>query len=175
MGQVTLSPAAALAAAAAPPASEVVLKTLGSDPVYQVFLGPGRSVLVHGSTGAIVTLTPARAESLAFGAGAARGRVPELIEAHSRRYPSGPLPVWRFAADTPGEFLDVSTRDGAIERTSGVVRLRRSISEWHTFGPLRRVVGGRITHLSLLGTSLLAFVMVATGYVLIFPRRRSQD
>ncbi len=175
VSSVTLSPAQAIAAAGATPDANLAIKPLGGVMVYQVFLGSGRSALIDGVTGAVVTITAAKAESLAFGPAGATGRPATLIEKHGGDYVDGTLPVWRFDAGPQGEPLFVSTRDGGVQRTSRGMRVRRYIASWHTFEPIRRIVGERPNEWLLMGLSALAIAMVVTGYLLNLPSRSRAD
>lgn len=172
LGAVLLSPAQAVGVAGGAPGSDLVLKPFGADMVYQVFVGRGESRLVNGRTGALLTVTPAVAESLAFGPAAARGRVPQRLERHGGPYTHGPLPVWQFEGGAPGSYLFVQEKDGRVVRSTRGMRVRRSIVEWHSFVPLRRLVGDRLNQGALFGASVLGIAMVLTGYLLLIPLRR---
>lgn len=172
LGEVVLSPAEAIRRAGAPPGSDLVIKRLGADHVYQVFTEPGKSRLVNGRTGAVMTVTVGMAESLAFGPAGVKGRQARRIEKHGGPYIDGPLPVYQFDAGPPGAYLFVQVADGRVVRSTRATRARRSIVEWHSFEPLRRLVGDRPNHWALLAASALGIAMVVTGYLILLPRRR---
>lgn len=177
--RATLSPASAVAAAAAGDSGlhairAVELDRLGDRVIYRVRGTPRGIALIDAATGERIVIDEALARDLAQRAQPA-GTIAaaELIRANDRGYP-GSLPAWRVRfADGEATWFHVGVQDGLINVSTTASRTSSTLHGLHTFGSLTALhIERRHIRLLLIGASLVALAVVATGYVLSLPRRR---
>jgi hypothetical protein len=177
--KATVSPAAALALAAAGDTANIGRATLeldqvGARAVYRVSIPSRGATLIDAANGERVTITDSIARALA--ARAVPGEAIQsvaLVRNRERGY-SGSLPAWKAAfGDAEGTWLYVGAQDGRIGISTAVSRTSRVVGGLHTFGSLSALhIARRHIRLLLIGASVVALAVVLTGYLLSLPRRR---
>lgn len=184
IGTVPLAPATAAAMAPGDSAAPrtVRLVGVGGRPFYQVSVKGQGSALLDATTGALFTVTPQVAESLArlaIGARDARVASVEELREHRLDYSSGPLPAYRIAFDDArGSRAYVSPRDGSVRADSRGWRIRTGLARLHTFEPIEFLSDSKdLRDAALHTTSVIGLCLVFTGYYLALPGRwrRRQD
>jgi hypothetical protein len=176
--RATLSPAQAVLMALAldstiAPVGQVVVDRVGSRMVYRLVGAGGRTVLLDAGDGSRVVVDQALAAEIALlDAPKAAMETPTLIERHDDVYRRGPLPVWRVRlGDKEAGTLHVAVATGQLSRVDEGGELHRMAMGLHTFGSLLRIVPSRrAVYLIFVTTSVIALVVVLTGYYLSLPK-----
>lgn len=164
---VALTPSQAARAAKIEPV-EIVLRTLGNRPVYEV-RGTEGSALVDPSSGEVLSPVPrALAERIAVGDRLGEPGVESAIllsEAPPTEYRDGELPAWRVALDD-GEDTNIY-----VSASTGAITARRN-NAWRRFDFFWMLhtmdYQGRdnFNHPLLIGASALAIASVLSGFLL---------
>lgn len=151
---------------------EVELDQLGGQLFYRV-RGGGGTVLVSAERPERLAITDsmARAVAQAMYPGAAVQGV-ELVRRNDAAYPNGSLPAWRVSlGDGEGTRVHLAVRDGQLAVSDGGSRLGRTLHDLHTFAILRGAgLTREPTRLLLRVASVIALVVVLTGYYMSLPR-----
>jgi hypothetical protein len=176
--RATLSPAQAAQAATAldsaiAPVTQVVVDRVGSRMVYRLVGARGQSLLLDAGDGSRVVVDQALAAEIALlDAPKAAMGTPTLIERHDDVYRRGPLPVWRVRlGDKEAGTLHVAVATGQLSRVDEGNELHRMAMGLHTFGSLLRIVPSRrAVYLIFISTSVVALIVVLTGYYLSLPK-----
>jgi hypothetical protein len=161
----------------------VVLTSVNSVPVYQVFLRDGSSHLINAFTGHIFTITSDLAERIIRDNVSTNGRPVKVVNlvTHDILYPIGPLPVYRITIDgDSSNIFYVSVQNGVITQSNQLTRIRALISSLHTFEPVKllsqrdSVRKGLLLLVSLVGiaTALTGYYLAILPYFRKMTRRR---
>ncbi len=181
--RMTISPAAAVRALlererVAAPVRDIKLTSIFGDPVYVVEAAT-RTYLINASTGEPISISARTAERIAQQSypGATPVGPAQRFERHDPlSYPWGPLPAYRVEfADGRGTVLYVSARDGTVQRSDRVRKIRNAVQSLHRFYPVQAVFGRAAQDLALYVASTVSLVAIVTGYYLAFwwGRKRS--
>ncbi len=151
----------------------VELDRLGSRVFYRV-RGAGGTMLVDAAQPQRLEVTEALAREVAAGMfpqGTIEGV--ELLKRHDRGYPNGALPAYRVRfGDRAGTLVHLSVRDGLLAVSNKDLQLNGTLHGLHTFASLRSLGLSRVPIRRLLiVASLIALVVVITGYYMSLPRR----
>jgi len=175
--QASLSPGqiAALVAATGDSGEiqDLSLIRLRNRPVFLAEIRKGRRHLLDAATGAPIEITAQLAESIAVEGLRTPAPVTgvERLTRHDWRY-SGALPAYRVVFDDARRTVAyVIERDGNLVLGDRGIRIRAVIAGLHTFQPLRLLTGNTSRVFSLYLTSVVAVLLVLTGYYLVLPKK----
>lgn len=153
----------------------VSLRDLTGRLVYHFALRDGQHFFVDAATAQRVELTDSLALALArmVMRGAETKQSVTRIGQHDTQYRSGALPAHRIQLhDRDGTLIHVAA-DASISVTNKRSRLRAMTGGLHEFQLPGNRVPSRIRKGLLVGSSVLTIILVATGYVLVLPVRRT--
>lgn len=160
--------------------SQITLKQVLDRVVYEIAYPDGGAHLIDATSGELFRITPEVAEQIARREHGGEGKVfgLERLNEHNLIYPFGPLPVYQVVFENDrSAYYYVRVRNGAVERSTGLTRLRNLITSLHTFEPIKLISTRDTLRKGLLVmTALVAVGVSITGYIIfitpILNRRR---
>jgi hypothetical protein len=160
--------------------SEITMRQVLDRVVYEISYPDGGAHLIDATSGELFRITPEVAEQIARRNHGGQAQIFSLerLNEHNLIYPFGPLPVYQVVfEDDRSAYYYVRVRNGAVERSTGLTRLRNLITSLHTFEPVKLISNRDTLRKGLLViTGLIAVGVGITGYVIfitpILNRRR---